>query len=220
MASYNKSNNVASQRMAKVSSMEKILNNPGLQHLAEKIFWNLDCEDLEACEEINESAKDLLDNPIFWLWKCVQKGLSKENHKDWAKAILLMKNSVMKRNIVLFLKWNLKKSGVVDLPCYTSPIVQDDFRNKIWKSCKSVVSSIENTEIVKILAPLTDNPNAPDENGWTPIHEAALNGHTEIVKILTPLTNNPNAPNNNGRTPIQDATNVEICRILKACTIK
>ena len=41
------------------------------------------------------------------------------------------------------------------------------------------------TEIVKILAPLTDNPNAPDKNGKTPIHWAAQIGHTETVKILT-----------------------------------
>ena len=41
-------------------------------------------------------------------------------------------------------------------------------------------------EIVKILAPLTDNPNAPDEYGITPIYWAEHNGHSEIVKILTP----------------------------------
>ena len=43
------------------------------------------------------------------------------------------------------------------------------------------------TEIVKILAPLTDNPNAPDDFGYTPSQWAASWGHTEIVKILTPL---------------------------------
>ena len=31
------------------------------------------------------------------------------------------------------------------------------------------------TEIVKILAPLTDNPNVPDKDGWTPINIAAYN---------------------------------------------
>ena len=54
------------------------------------------------------------------------------------------------------------------------------------------------TEIFKILAPLTDNPNAPDEGGRTPIYKAAMNGHTEIVKILAPLTENPNAPDEYG----------------------
>ena len=46
------------------------------------------------------------------------------------------------------------------------------------------------TEIVKILAPLTDNPNAPNTIDETPIYWAARNRHAEIVKILTPFTNN------------------------------
>ena len=50
------------------------------------------------------------------------------------------------------------------------------------------------TEIVKILAPLTNSPIAPNKYGFTPISAAAQRGHTEIVKIL--------APDNDGRTPI------------------
>ena len=37
------------------SKMEKIFSNPGLQHLAEKVFWNLDAEDLKICAQINQS---------------------------------------------------------------------------------------------------------------------------------------------------------------------
>ena len=50
-----------------------------------------------------------------------------------------------------------------------------------------MATCIGHTEIVKILAPLADNPNAPNNNGRTPIHWAARYGHTEIVKILTPF---------------------------------
>ena len=63
---------------------------------------------------------------------------------------------------------------------------------------------------------MTDNPNAPDENGKTPIDWAAYNGHTEIVKILAPLTDNPNAPNWLGETPSSVAQNAEIRRILES----
>ena len=35
------------------SKMEKIINNPGLQHLAEEVFWNLDIQDLYECTKIN-----------------------------------------------------------------------------------------------------------------------------------------------------------------------
>ena len=34
--------------------MGKIVNNPGLQHLAEKVFWNLDIKDLKICAQINQ----------------------------------------------------------------------------------------------------------------------------------------------------------------------
>ena len=40
------------------------------------------------------------------------------------------------------------------------------------------------TEIVKILAPLTDNPNDTSINGKIPIDYAKEFGHTDIVKIL------------------------------------
>ena len=46
--------------------MEKIINNPGLQNLAEKVFWNLDIEDLNTCAQINQSCQQILENPIFW----------------------------------------------------------------------------------------------------------------------------------------------------------
>ena len=68
--------------------------------------------------------------------------------------------------------------------------------------------------MVKILAPLTDNPNAPNQYGSTPILWAARNGHAEIVKILVPLTENPNAANKWGATPIAFTHNAEIRKIL------
>ena len=114
--------------------MEKILSNPGLQHLAEKVFWILDVEDLKICAQINQSCKQILQNPIFCLRKF--EHLSKENQKDWINVIQSVKNSDKGIAIISYLKWNLKKEATVDLPCYTSPAVQDDFRRKIRESCK------------------------------------------------------------------------------------
>ena len=45
--------------------MEKIINNAGYQHLTEEIFWNLDFDDLKICGQINQSCKQILQNPIF-----------------------------------------------------------------------------------------------------------------------------------------------------------
>ena len=69
--------------------MEKLIINPGLQHLVEKVFWNLDFVDLKICAQINQFSKQILQNPIFCLRKFER--LSKENHEDWIKAIQSVK---------------------------------------------------------------------------------------------------------------------------------
>ena len=210
--------------------METIISNPGLKHVAENIFWNLDFEELKLCAQINQSCKQILKNPIFCLKKFRQ--LSKKNQTDWTNVIQGVKNSDKGIAIIFYLKWNFKQR-VVDLPCYSTPAVQDYFWKRILKICKKrerpshkdneivniMAPLTENpnasnadfhywaayrkyTEIVNYLALLTENPNAPDEDGRTPIYWAAHNGHTEFVKILAPLTDNPNAPDDDGRTPI------------------
>ena len=113
--------------------MEKVINNPGLQHLAENIFLNLNYADLKKCQLINQSASQILDNPIFWNKELIRKGLSKENQKDWIKAIQSVMNSEKKKHIAAYLKWNLKKKNLFNFPCYTKPAVQEDFRMKIQK---------------------------------------------------------------------------------------
>ena len=192
--------------------MEMILNNPGFVHLAEHIFGNLDCEKLEVCMKINESTQQILENALFWIKRF--KRLSKVNQEDWIKMIQSVKNTDKEKFIRCYLQWNLRKEALVDLPCYSNFAVQDEFRRRIRKSCRKEDSSDENTDIVKILAPLTDNPNAPDENGDTPIHGAASKGHTEIVKFLAPLTDDPNVSNNWGDTPRSVAQNDIIRAIL------
>ena len=213
--------------------METIISNPGLHHLVEKVFWNLDGEDLRICAQINQSSKQILQHPIFFLRKF--RGLSKKNRENWIKVIQSVKTSDEGIAIMSYLQWNLKKEVFVDLPCYSSPAVQDDFRKRIWEICEKIsrstyekfkkiyadrqdlILSHEDIEVVKILAPLTDNLNAPDEHGKTPIYLAAYNGHIEIVKFLAPLTDNPNAPVRSGNTPILEAAHyghTEIVKIL------
>ena len=64
--------------------METIVTNPGLQHLVEEIFLNLDTRYLKICVLINQFSKQTLENPLFWLKKF--RKLSKENQKDWIKV--------------------------------------------------------------------------------------------------------------------------------------
>ena len=69
------------------------------------------------------------------------------------------------------------------------------------------MNSVVQHKIVKILFPLTKNPNIPTKYGETPIFKAALFGNKEIIEILAPLTDYPKAPKENGRIPIEIARN-------------
>ena len=107
--------------------MENIINRPGLQHLAEKIFLNLNYANLKKCELINQSACQILNNPMLFIRELSQKGLSEENQKEWIEAIQSETISVNKKDIAAYLKWSLKKKS-----CFNqlgSPIVPSGILN-------------------------------------------------------------------------------------------
>ena len=159
--------------------MDTFIRNLGLHHLVEEVFWNLDVEDLTKCAQINQSCKQILQNPIFCLGKF--KDLSKKNQNEWIKVIQSVKNSDKGIAVMSYLKWNLKKDKLLDLPCYSTPDVQNDFTKKMWECCRNKDSSDEEKEIVKIFVPLTDNPNAPDKDGKTP---SSVTFNAEIRRFL------------------------------------
>ena len=214
--------------------MENIINNPGLQHITEKILFNLNYNDLRLCEHINQTMQQILNDSFFWLRKLIQRGLSPKNQEDWKNAIVLTKNSELEKFVLSYLKKSSKNTKVVDLYCYIDENFIMKFGERI-KVCREYDNSISeckygmtlihwaayggNIEIVKVLAPLTDNPD--DHNGRTPIAWASDRGHTEIVKILAPLMDNPNAPDKDGKTPILWASywgRTEIVKILAPLT--
>ena len=49
-------------------------------------------------------------------------------------------------------------------------------------------------DVIHFLVDLTEISIAPDNHGYTLIHEAATNGHLGIVKFLVDFTNTPNTP--------------------------
>ena len=71
--------------------MDKIIQNPGFQHLTEKILLNLPVKDLISLLSMNKTLKQILEDPMFWIKKWTLKGLSKKNKDDWMKAIQLTK---------------------------------------------------------------------------------------------------------------------------------
>ena len=81
--------------------MENIAKNPGLLHIAEKIFLQLNYEDLMAFRlVVDQSCKASLDKlmtVMFWFKKWIQRGLSKKNQSDWKRAIHWRRNTYLEK---------------------------------------------------------------------------------------------------------------------------
>ena len=115
------------------------INNPGLQHLAKEIFWNLSFEALENCQQLNQSSVRIMEDPFFWL-EIIKDRLSEESKAYWTTAIQAMKNSTMERLLALYLKQRLKK--IHDFPRqfrnrWINPMLFQSFRCKIREICKN-----------------------------------------------------------------------------------
>ena len=173
--------------------MENIINNPGLQHITEKILINLDFPALKTCSHLNKSCiNEVLANPLFLLRKLNSlKRLSQKNYADWVKAIQLTKNTNVEANIKLYLEKVIKIGHFVDVPCFID-------RNAVEKSTEFTFErALEERElgILQILASIDYKPSECRVlycGIGRDIQHAVFRGHLNIVRILAPITSNPN----------------------------
>ena len=206
--------------------MDKIINNPGLQHITEDILLNLDFKKLQVCVFVNKNFEEILQNPIFWLKKWRLKGLSKENHAEWVKAIQLSKNKNLETNILAYIKKIIEIGHFVDVPCFIDKKVVENVPNNIayydFKFAQVFYhwpkSNIDyKIGILQLLAPLTEDPNTIKIKKCPQIHVAIENENVEIVRILAPISKTPNSKDQHGQTAISRAAKqgkLEIIEIL------
>ena len=169
--------------------MENLTNIPGLQHIAEEIFLNLDNESLVNCFKVNRLWKNIL-NSSFWMKKCEMykpKGgrlgestpayVSFRSLITWTKVVeVTPNNTILEEELAKKLKKihkclenaDSKKYSLEDCPIH-------------WAAYYGHVDAI------KVLISLFNkNANNPNEFGMTPIHMAAINGHAAVIKLLIP----------------------------------
>ena len=92
--------------------MEEIINTPGLQHLAESIYLNLDYAALKKCQFINQSTSKILNNPIFWIEELLRRERSNEDPSDLISTIQMAKTfekKLFRRMLDMF--WDLPLLG-------------------------------------------------------------------------------------------------------------
>ena len=83
--------------------IENFIKAPGLKHLAEKILWNLNQKDLNACRGVNRTFQKCLDDPYFWLENLKQLGLTMESIKFLKEAIKKSKEFQLEKYVLLYL---------------------------------------------------------------------------------------------------------------------
>ena len=107
--------------------MDIISKTPGLQHISEEIFLNLDHIDIILeCQKVNAVWNQLLRKPSFWLKKCLQMGviIPENNPEEWAeqgiktpwlKLIQTTQTEDILKDSVTHILMNLYENGNKDL---------------------------------------------------------------------------------------------------------
>ena len=193
-----------------LSPLDGITKSPGLAHISEQILMNLDQRDIKKCKKVNESWKGIMTNPWFWFKACIRKGfLSSKQQEEWTKVIQALANSKLTKYLMKYLK-EIHSRKVPKK--YRKPF--HNFQCPFYKMYTKALKQ-DDLEVVKLLAPLLDNPNAPNIFGDTPIYLAAKKGNVNLIKILAPLTKNPMTPNNDGDSPMHAAVGKNCLETIK-----
>ena len=208
--------------------METLTKTPGLQHISEDIFRNLDKKSFLNCRLVNQAWKGILDMPIF----CLKNFISLEVVENWIYLSQQIEDEHIAREFRLVLTKMEKSSQINPLqkvihlgnvgkypdvmkfiiehekPYSTIRIIDSYYGFEIDCTPMHMAAWYGFTQSVQRIKDKYDSPIdyiETSEDGRNPIHFAAVYGHLEIVKNLAKFADVPNAPDNNGTTPIHYA---------------
>ena len=129
---------------------------------------------------------------MFWLKKCVQKGLLKKScYFPWKKAIQMTIDSTkyqlsLIRNLQKILQCNL-----LDIPCFIdaeSIQTVEEYEPEFYSILLEIAAMTNNPGVVQILVPIIDNYNAQEDDGDRTLNQvAALFKNEEVVNVLIPF---------------------------------
>jgi ankyrin repeat protein len=99
----------------------------------------------------------------------------------------------------------------------------DQFRNQTTSNAQQLRSAVIKGNVEQIHQLLLKDQtglNAPEKNGTTPLHVAAIYGYSSVVRVLFKYGANVNAPAKNGTTPLHVAAicgNSSVVEVLLEC---
>ena len=227
--------------------MQKIIKNPGLQHLAQRTLIYLDKTSMASFRFVNQDCKNIVDDPIFSLKKLSQLvDVPKDLIEIWKKIIQkCLGNDSVKQEITLELfhmyctsetKYPLdlayKLAKAKSKPDLVAAILENADPQSYMIVPESLYGNLRPIHLaaafgyVQVARNLFKSNSCivdfQDEHGITPIHLAAQNDHLEMLQFLLSSSGNPNiCETKHGKTPILRAIecgNMEIVRLLMSKT--
>ena len=191
--------------------MKEILNNPGLNGIANHISGFLDVKSLAHCRLVCYSWRDLIDNDRPWLifqlehiqsrektyidilqpGKPKVKGIIKERFPEWTSFT----EKISRRRSIPILKEVLRQMWIYfndnDMSFYRNP-----FHHAVAKS---------NIDFVKLLIRCGIDLGMKTPNGFTPMHIACIYGNKDMAQLLVRHTQtfDPTLRTNVGSTIFQ-----------------
>ena len=170
--------------------MDFISKNPGLQHISEEIFLNLDHKSLLNCQKVNHFWENTLnDNPLFWLKKCLRIGLSKEVEPKWIELIRTSKTENQKIIVSSTLKMIHAGESLKD----------ENFDENEIPTLESF-NFDKNLELHDIMLRTWEKPKITEL-----IYQAASEGKSEDMKKLVAFAEDTNALDVDGKTTLREA---------------
>ena len=172
----------------RIFKMNSLITNPGLQHLAIRIFAKLNIQDLKHCRIVCKLWKDMIENDKSWL----HYNLNKVKNKP---------HIIMKDDLLNY--FNFKIPLIEEFP--------------EWQKVHDYFECTKNIQDLKSYVNFMKDYFENESNTWTPLHFACLNGNIEMVKLFVKSPINIQILDKSGKTALDLATDnahLEIVQLL------
>ena len=193
--------------MKNLNKMEKIITEPGLEHILENIFTHLESTTLFPCLLVCKYWNQIVQNPPFLLKQLRFAKMPEEIFQKWKElAFKIQDNTKLTHQLSRCLLWALK-----------------ELKTHGFFSPETVASALGLVPLLEFITTFTEiNFYGEGNNNSTPLHFAAENGHLDAFKFLSKFTENLIMENKYRTTPIHKGAksgNVELMKYRVTKTI-
>ena len=174
--------------------------------LGEKIFNQLDNQNLTKCKEIDNSLNEFLkENKVLWMRMIKKYNVNHMEFKDDWKSVM---EKVPAENV--------KELAIAVEQFYTLRPHQNRLDHQ--HSPHHIAAERGSLYLCNFIAQKTNVLNPARADGITALHFAAKEGHFDVCKYFVDnLDGDKNPPNPDGRTPLHDAAfqgNLEVFKYI------